>query len=573
MRGDAKGLGGTSGLSVGAESDGSDGYAEGVGNARAGTASADIGGSGEGAQVGGSGVAATVKAAGAAGKSSKAAKGPDRREASEAAKHPDHREASEASKGPDRREPSEAAKGPDRRELKIAVDSMMAENPHRIVVSNRRSAGSEYRKIVVSPKAIGGVLKYQAEKFTETQAFHENLSREEAAEYIVTLLEKDFKQANAFSSVSESEIKISKKGKILTGKKRGAGKIGAGKAGPARNDADKAGLESPKDIRDTRRKKLPQKLSKDGNEKTAAPILSFGVEYRGELPEEGNGAENGFESLQSHDRKKKRLIEEGTAVAPLIDMGIFTKEGKLVKSMSDKFRQINRFLEIVDDAVDACGFQEVRIVDFGCGKAYLTFILYYYLNYIKKIPAYMTGLDLKADVIRKCSEAARKYGYENLKFQVGDISMYESDEPVDMVITLHACDTATDYALAHAVAWNSRVILSVPCCQHEVNATIHKGGDFDVLLRHGLLQERFSALLTDSIRAAVLEDMGYTVDVIEFIDFAHSPKNLMLRCVKDRRAGERNLSAAWELAEKYGFRQALLELAEKKCHSAQNTAF
>ena len=164
MRGDAKGLGVMSGLSVGAESDGSDGYAEGVGNAGAGTASADIGGSGEGSQVGGSGVAATVKAAGVAGKPL------------------------EAAKRPDRREPSEAAKHPDRRELKIAVDGMMAENPHRIVVSNRRSAGSEYRKIVVSPKAIGGVLKYQAEKFTETQAFHENLSREEAAEYIRKIL-------------------------------------------------------------------------------------------------------------------------------------------------------------------------------------------------------------------------------------------------------------------------------------------------------------------------------------------------------------------------------------------------
>ena len=132
---------------------------------------------------------------------------------------------------------------------------------------------------------------------------------------------------------------------------------------------------------------------------------------------------------------------------------------------------------------------------------------------------------------------------------------------------------ATDYALWYAVEKGVKHIFSVPCCQHEINATIHKGGDFDVLLRHGLLQERFSALLTDSIRAAVLEDMGYTVDVIEFIDFAHSPKNLMLRCVKDRRVGERNLSAARELAEKYGFRQTLLELAEKKCHSAQNTAF
>ena len=173
-----------------------------------------------------------------------------------------------------------------------------------------------------------------------------------------------------------------------------------------------------------------------------------------------------------------------------------------------------------------------------------------------------------------CNAIAQKYGYDGLRFVVSDVTRDTlADTHVDMVVTLHACDTATDYALWYAVEKGVKHIFSVPCCQHEINATIHKGGDFDVLLRHGLLQERFSALLTDSIRAAVLEDMGYTVDVIEFIDFAHSPKNLMLRCVKDLRAGERNLSAAWELAEKYGFRQTLLELTEKKCHSAQNTAF
>ena len=190
------------------------------------------------------------------------------------------------------------------------------------------------------------------------------------------------------------------------------------------------------------------------------------------------------------------------------------------------------------------------------------------------VKATILGYDLKEDVVEHCNAIAQKYGYDGLRFVVSDVTRDTlADTPVDMVVTLHACDTATDYALWYAVEKGVKHIFSVPCCQHEINATIHKGGDFDVLLRHGLLQERFSALLTDSIRAAVLEDMGYTVDVIEFIDFAHSPKNLMLRCVKDRRAGERNLSAAWELAEKYGFRQALLELAEKKCHSAQNTAF
>ena len=189
------------------------------------------------------------------------------------------------------------------------------------------------------------------------------------------------------------------------------------------------------------------------------------------------------------------------------------------------------------------------------------------------VKATILGYDLKEDVVEHCNAIAQKYGYDGLRFVVSDVTRDTlADTHVDMVVTLHACDTATDYALWYAVEKGVKHIFSVPCCQHEINATIHKGGDFDVLLRHGLLQERFSALLTDSIRAAVLEDMGYTVDVIEFIDFAHSPKNLMLRCVKDRRAGERNLSAARELAEKYGFRQTLLELAEKKRLSAQNTA-
>ena len=231
-------------------------------------------------------------------------------------------------------------------------------------------------------------------------------------------------------------------------------------------------------------------------------------------------------------------------------------------------------VQLVDNAFRASEQQEITILDFGCGKSYLTFILYYYFTVKRGVKATILGYDLKEDVVEHCNAIAQKYGYDGLRFVVSDVTRDTlADTHVDMVVTLHACDTATDYALWYAVEKGVKHIFSVPCCQHEINATIHKGGDFDVLLRHGLLQERFSALLTDSIRAAVLEDMGYTVDVIEFIDFAHSPKNLMLRCVKDRRAGERNLSAARELAEKYGFRQALLELAEKKCHSAQNTAF
>ena len=275
----------------------------------------------------------------------------------------------------------------------------------------------------------------------------------------------------------------------------------------------------------------------------------------------------------AHNRKKEYILAEGECIPALVDLGVFTADFRIVRSKYDKYKQINRFIELVDDAFQSSQREEITILDFGCGKSYLTFLLYYYFTVKRGVKATILGYDLKEDVVEHCNAIAQKYGYDGLRFVVSDVTRDTlADTHVDMVVTLHACDTATDYALWYAVEKGVKHIFSVPCCQHEINATIHKGGDFDVLLRHGLLQERFSALLTDSIRAAVLEDMGYTVDVIEFIDFAHSPKNLMLRCVKDRRAGERNLSAAWELAEKYGFRQTLLELAEKKRLSAQNTA-
>ncbi len=277
-------------------------------------------------------------------------------------------------------------------------------------------------------------------------------------------------------------------------------------------------------------------------------------------------------ALRSHDRKKEYLLAEGENIPALVDLGVFTPDFRIVKAKYDKYKQINRFIELVDDAFRAMDRQEITILDFGCGKSYLTFILYYYFTVKRGVRATILGYDLKEDVVEHCNAVAQKYGYDGLRFVVSDVTRDTlADTHVDMVVTLHACDTATDYALWYAVEKGVKHIFSVPCCQHEVNATIHKGGDFDLLLRHGLLQERFSALLTDAIRAAVLEDMGYTVDVIEFVDFAHSPKNLMLRCVKNRR-GDGNLRAARELAGKYGFRQTLLELAEKNRHSAQNTA-
>lgn len=262
-----------------------------------------------------------------------------------------------------------------------------------------------------------------------------------------------------------------------------------------------------------------------------------------------------------NNRQKEYIFNEGENIPPLVDLGVFTEDFKIVKSKYDKFKQINRFIEIVNDAFVSDTKESITILDFGCGKSYLTFIIYYYFREIKKKNVKIIGYDLKKDVVENCNKIAEKYGYDNLKFVVSDVTkdvLYR--EPIDMVISLHACDTATDFALNYAIQKNVKYIFSVPCCQHEINKSIKKGGDFDILLKHGLIKERMSALLTDSIRAGILEDMGYSVDVLEFVDFSHSPKNIMLRAKKTKKESDKNRSQIKELQEKYQFNQKLYNL-------------
>ena len=240
------------------------------------------------------------------------------------------------------------------------------------------------------------------------------------------------------------------------------------------------------------------------------------------------------EDLQalSHNRTKHYILEEGKPVDFLVGLGVQTPDGRVTKARFDKFRQINRYLEFIEDVIDELPTDRtIRIIDFGCGKSYLTFAMYYYLHELQHRDIQVTGLDLKTDVIKHCNELAEKLGYDRLKFERGDISTYEGTDVADMVVTLHACDLATDYALDKAVKWGARVILAVPCCQHELNRQI-TCDPLKPVLKYGIIKERIAALLTDALRANLLEQQGYDTQILEFIDMEHTPKNLLIRAVK-----------------------------------------
>lgn len=236
--------------------------------------------------------------------------------------------------------------------------------------------------------------------------------------------------------------------------------------------------------------------------------------------------------LLSHNRVKKYILPEGRAVPFLVDLGVMSPDGRVHVAAYDKYKQINRFLEFIEDILPRLSRdREINIIDFGCGKSYLTFAMYYFLRELRGYDVNIIGLDLKADVIENCSRLAESYGYDKLHFLQGDIAGYKGLTKVDMVVTLHACDKATDYALAKAVEWGAEVIFSVPCCQHELNAKI-SSEMLEPVLKYGILKERMSALITDGIRASLLESKGYTTQILEFIDMEHTPKNLLIRGVK-----------------------------------------
>lgn len=273
--------------------------------------------------------------------------------------------------------------------------------------------------------------------------------------------------------------------------------------------------------------------------------------------------------IQPHNRVKRYILKEGIPVPFLVDLGVMTAEGRVVHARYDKFRQINRFLEYIEDILPQLPKdREVTILDFGCGKSYLTFAMYYYLRKLKGYDVHIIGLDLKADVIETCSRLAENYGYEKLHFYQGDIAEYEGVNAVDMVVTLHACDTATDFALSKAVEWGAEVILSVPCCQHELNRQINNEM-LSPVLQYGILKERMAALLTDGIRAQLLNEQGYETQILEFIDMEHTPKNLLIRAVKNGKKSSQGNDALKALMESLHVNPTLDRLLSMQAISEQ----
>ena len=365
------------------------------------------------------------------------------------------------------------------------LEEQINEQLKQAVLSGNRGDGPS--KVKIRPVLVKGTVCYQASETVGTKVLHRNNTREEVIQYVKENLENGFSQLQCTGMNVDGTVLVSKKGKMTIKTRRHPG-----------TTSDNRGV---------------------------------------------SGTDGQIEKKQilAHNRVKQYILQENIPVPFLVDLGVMNKEGKIITQKYDKFRQINRFLEFIQDILPKLAKdREVTILDFGCGKSYLTFAMYYYLRELKGYDVNIIGLDLKVDVIEKCNCLAEKYGYEKLHFLHGDIADYEGVSSVDMVVTLHACDTATDYALAKAVGWGAKVILSVPCCQHELNRQI-RNETLEPVLKYGILKERMAALLTDGIRANLLESMGYETQILEFIDMEHTPKNLLIRAVKnDNRKNMKN---------------------------------
>ncbi len=370
--------------------------------------------------------------------------------------------------------------------LKSKLDQYINANLKEIIVSNARKKEG-VTKVKVRPVLLKNELVYQVSSFKGKQVFHENVDAVALIDKCMDWLQNDFGQMEVHHEQGTLICLTNKKGTLTMKEKKTV----------------------------LAQQNIPLKKEKS-KEKTGEEVAF---------------AEERLQQL-SHNRKKKYILEENIPVGFLVDLGVQTPQGKIVHSSYDKFRQINRFLEFVEDVLPALEQKEViRILDFGCGKSYLTFAIYHYLHELKGKNVQIIGLDLKEDVIAHCNALKDKYGYENLQFITGDIKDYTGQDEVDMVVTLHACDIATDYALYKALKWNATVILSVPCCHHEVNRQIHNEA-LRPMLNYGIVKDRMAALATDSLRALILEEQGYDTQLLEFIDMTHTPKNILIRAVK-----------------------------------------
>lgn len=383
-------------------------------------------------------------------------------------------------------------------QVKTELNTLINETLLRIIISNPRVKSEDgIAKIKIRPVLIAGDVRYQVTEYVGTQVLHKNYECKEVVAYVFNMLQHSFKQCEILTPDVTTNILVSKKGKMTISKKR--------------------------------------------NKMQSIPSERVGI--------------------QSHNRKKNYILQEGIPVPFLIDLGVMNTKGEVLKPKYDKFKQINRFLEFIRDILPALPKdREIRILDFGCGKSYLTFAIYYYLHELQGLDVSIIGLDLKKAVIEKCNQLSNSYGYDKLIFKMGDIAQYQSeDNQVDMVVTLHACDTATDYALCKAVKWGAKVILSVPCCQHELNGQI-ANELLQPIFNYGILKERSAAIFTDAIRAEVLRTKGYQTDILEFIDMEHTPKNLLIRAVLGTETGD--MEAVNRLVQAFSLRPAILELME-----------